>query len=323
MRTKTIFKYFILSVVCPTIFSLTGCNKTSKDLAKKTQISEGQFTAQINGLKLWYKVSGKGPVCILPTPGWGPSSELYFMNLTPLEEIFSMVYLDTRGSGRSQRPKLNEYNMSDFVSDIEELIHHLGVNKIWLMGHSNGASIVLNYAFTYPDHVNGLILVDATVGDASKDEELSNRMQLRKGEPWFNAAIEQWKKQPKTQEEFEIYMKTVLPFFFYSVENMDKHRDVFNKMSMSFHALQGQMHSEGSSEDIIPWLSEMDIPTLIIVGIDDFICPPSAAQFLHGEIPNSKLLVIEKAGHFPWMEQPKQFFGGIRNFLPKLRYHIN
>lgn len=293
------------------------------NLAKKTQISNGQFTAQINGLKLWYKVSGNGPVCIHPTPGWGPSSELYFLNLTPLEEMFTMVYLDTRGSGRSQRPELNEYNMSNFVADIEGIRSHLGVKKMWLMGHSNGGAMVLNYAFAYPNRVMGLILVDTTAEDTSKDEERSKRMQLRKGEPWFDAAIKQWEKQPKTQKEFDIYMKAVLPFFFYSIENLEKHKEMFNQTSFSFHARQGQRHSESSSGDLVPGLSEMDIPTLIIVGIDDFICAPSAAQFLHCEIPNSKLLVIENAGHFPWLERSKQFFGGIRNFLPKLGYRIN
>ena len=149
MRMKTIFIFCILSVVCPILVWHTGCHKTRIHIAKKPQISNGQFTTQINGLKLWYKVSGNGPVCILPTPGWGPSSELYFINLTPLEEMFTMVYLDTRGTGRSQRPELNEYTMSNFVADIEGLRRHLGVESMWLMGHSDGGPMILNYAFKY------------------------------------------------------------------------------------------------------------------------------------------------------------------------------
>ena len=43
----------------------------------------------IQGLKLWYKVSGIGPICIMPTPDWGPSSDMYFQTLTPLEAMFS------------------------------------------------------------------------------------------------------------------------------------------------------------------------------------------------------------------------------------------
>ncbi len=179
--------------------------------------------------------------------------------------------------------------------------------------------MALNYARTNPHHVMGLILVDTTVEDTSKDIGRSKRMQLRQGEAWFDAAIQQWEKWPKTQEEFETYHKTVLPFFFSSIENLEKHKEVFNQTSMSFHAAQGQQYSESMARALVSWLPEMDIPTLIIVGMDDFVCPPSSAQFLHGMIPNSKLIVIEKAGHFPWLEQPEQFFGGINHFLSRLR----
>jgi len=312
-----------LAVVCPALVCLTGCQKTKTDLAEEAQISDGEFTAQINDLELWYKVSGDGPVCILPTPGWGPSSELYFLRLTPLEELFTMVYLDTRGSGRSQRPELDEYTMSNFAADIEGIRSHLGVEKLWLMGHSEGGPMVLHYAIAHPDRVMGLILVDATVEDTSKDPERSKRMQSRQGEPWFDAAMKQWGEMPKTQEEFEAYTMAIMPFFFASIENLEKHEEVFTQTSMSFHASQGQGHSERSPGELVPRLPEIDIPTLIIVGMDDFICTPSAAQFLHSEMPNSKLLAIEKAGHFPWLEQPEQFFGGIRLFLPKLGYRMD
>jgi proline iminopeptidase len=323
MGVKTLMTKFLLFGMCLALFWQSGCQKTKISHANKTSISNGQFTAQINDLKLWYKVSGKGPVCILPTPGWGPSSELYFLDMAPMEEMFTMVYLDTRGSGRSQRPELNQYNMTDFVADLEGLRHHLGLKKVWLMGHSNGGTIVLNYAVTYPDRVLGLILVDTIVGNASADPDMPKRMQLRKDEPWFAAALKQWKKQPQTPEEFNAYIKGITPFYFYSVENLEKHQEVFERTTMSFDALQGQVYSESASKDLASRLSEIEIPTLIIVGVDDFLCGLSAAQPIHREIPGSKLLVIGKAGHFPWLEQPEKFFGGIRNFLPKLGYDIN
>ncbi|MFC1569190.1 alpha/beta fold hydrolase [bacterium] len=323
MRTKTMAVYFMLFIMCTTLVWLTGCHETRIDLAKKTQISDGEFFAQINDLKLWYKVSGTGPVCILPTPGWGPSSELYYIKLAPLEEMFTMVYLDTRGSGRSQRPELNEYTMSHFVSDIEGLRNHLGVKTMWLMGHSDGGPMILNYAFKYENHVQGLIMVDAPIGDSSKGNDRMKRMQLRKDELWFDTAFKGFTQMATTQEEFEAHNQTIMPFFFSSIENLEKNHEVFEKISLSFHASQGRGPSEQLSTDLAAFMSVMEIPTLIIVGVDDFICPPSVAQYLHQEIPNSKLLVIEHTGHFPWMEEPDQFFGGMSTFLPKLGYHKN
>ncbi len=322
MREKTAGRYFILFGLCLVLFWSSACQKMRTHSAKNIQLINGQFTAEINHLKLWYKVAGQGPVCILSTPGWGPSSELYFLKLSQLEDMFTMVYLDSRGSGRSERPELHEYSMSNFAADIEGLRNHLEVEKIWLIGHSDGGPMVLTYTHKYPDRVKGLILVDAPVGDTSKNEERARRMQLRKGEPWFDAAMKQWGQMPQTQEEFDLYIKGILPFFFSSMENLEKNKAVFNQTSLSFHATQGRGQSVDSLGDIMDWLPELVQPVLIIVGNDDFICTPSGAQILHTELPHSELLVIEDAGHFPWLEQPEQFFGGIRIFLTKLGYPV-
>ncbi len=224
-----------------------------------------------------------------------------------------MVYLDTRGSGHSQRPASNVYRTSDFVEDLEGLRRHLSLEKMWLMGHSQGAIIVLNYASMYPDRVMGMILVDAPVGDTSTDGERLKRMYRREGEPWFEEAMKQWYKQPQTQEEFDAYMKAIMPFFFFSIENLKWRQEVFDRTSLSFHAHQGQQHSE--DDYLLARFSKLNIPTLILVGNDDFVCPPAAAQLLHCEIPHSSLCVIENAGHFPWLEQPVSFFESIRRFL--------
>lgn len=56
----------------------------------------------------------------------------------------------------------------------------------------------------------------------------------------------------------------------------------------------------------------------IVVESDDFVCSPVQAQRLHLGIQCSKLLLIEEAGHFLWIEQPEAFFSGTRKFLPAL-----
>jgi proline iminopeptidase len=314
---------FFAILVTSILVCFTSFPQTKTDSANNISIRNGEFTARINGLKLWYKVSGEGPVCIYPTPGWGPSSELYYLKSKPLGSMFTMVYLDTRGSGRSERPELSAYAMRNFVADIEELRRHLGVETVWLMGHSDGGLMILNYASEHGDRVDGMILVDTPVGNTSKDSGRTKRMELRKGEPWFDKAFQAFQKMPTSQQEFETYIHEILPFFFSSTANLDKNREVFEKVTLSFDATRGRGQSDQSSANLATFLPLMKIPTLIIVGNDDFICPPSAAEYLHREIPNSRLLVIENAGHFPWLEQPEQFFGGIRTFLPKLGYHKN
>ncbi len=52
-----------------------------------------------------------------------------------------------------------------------------------------------------------------------------------------------------------------------------------------------------------------------MVGRDDFVCPPAQAARLHAGIPHSKLVVFERGGHFPFLEEPAAFFDAVRGWL--------
>jgi pimeloyl-ACP methyl ester carboxylesterase len=52
----------------------------------------------------------------------------------------------------------------------------------------------------------------------------------------------------------------------------------------------------------------------VIVGKADCICPVADSQHLHEGIPNSQLVILDQAGHFPWIEVPKDFFGQVVRF---------
>jgi len=187
------------------------------------------------------------------------------------------------------------------------------------MGHSNGGAIALHYACAHPDRVHGLIVVDSPVQDTSRGEGRAERMRLRKGSPgttrpWLAGVSRRTRKRNSTPISRDHAL------LFSSIDNLDKHRDVFDQTSSSFHAHLGQQHSQSSWGDLVSALPRLDTPTLIVAGADDFLYPPSAAQAMHDRIARSKLLMIEHAGHFPWLEQPGPFFEGIRELLPELGY---
>ncbi len=66
---------------------------------------------------------------------------------------------------------------------------------------------------------------------------------------------------------------------------------------------------------VVPRLGEISGPTLILVGQDDFICPPSPAKIMHERIPNSELVVFERSGHFPYLEEPDAFLDAVCGWL--------
>ena len=61
-------------------------------------------------------------------------------------------------------------------------------------------------------------------------------------------------------------------------------------------------------------LNRIEAQTLVIVGQADWICPVAEAERIHQGIRNSRLVVLDKSGHFPWIETPEQFFAEIIRF---------
>jgi proline iminopeptidase len=67
--------------------------------------------------------------------------------------------------------------------------------------------------------------------------------------------------------------------------------------------------------DLRDRLGEISLPTLVITGGYDWVCPPVAARTLATGIPDSELALIPDAGHFPFSEEPEQFGEAIACYL--------
>lgn len=296
--------------------NLSGSDNCPDPDTANIQLVSGEFTVENHGPNIWYKVSGKGPVCILPSPGWGPGSELYYNSMGRIEEMFTMVYVDTRGSGQSDKPEMEQYTTSNLISDIEAVRKDLGVQKVWLMGHSKGGALVLNYAYQHKDKVHGILLIDASGGVNTPPQTMQAVMQKKRNEPWFKTASEYFAREPRDENDWLTGIKAVMPMYFSTTEKFEKSKDVLLKTSLSYHAFKGQSNWYDCEHELGTKLNKIDIPVLIIVGMDDFICGPYVALYLHRKLAHSKLLPVKDAGHFPWMEQPELFFNGIHDFLP-------
>lgn len=132
---------------------------------KGQPMSPGDHAASIRGATIHYKVAGSGPVLIVQSPGWGYGSVMYEQTLKPLEKDFTVLYYDTRGSGRSSKTDdVSNINVGSHVDDLEALRSFLDLRTFILMGHSHGGYVAMNYALKYPGHVSHLILVGSVVG---------------------------------------------------------------------------------------------------------------------------------------------------------------
>ena len=145
--------------------ALLGAPRPSHAQASPSGLATGEHDVVVNGIRLWYRVAGAAtpgtPPVLFLHGGPGYNSYTFAQIEGPLLETqLRMVYLDQRGSGRSERPWTRDYKMSTLVEDVDALRRSLGVSQLALIGHSFGGTLALEYAAAHPEHVSKLVLVD-------------------------------------------------------------------------------------------------------------------------------------------------------------------
>ncbi len=310
---------FVLST-----FIFLGCTS-------KRDLAIGNFLGEIDGIKIHYTIKGNGPVMLV---GHLYSGKIgYEKTLSDLENRFSMVYYDPRGTGKSEAPKsLEEYHYEHIVKEIELLRRHLGQEKIWLFGHSDQSEIALEYAIDYPENVEGLILIGTHfVENHEKELITKQKFELeRKKDKWFKQVCEDWdylvEHNSKTRENGKDLTYAPLKWWCYDSISAEKVIPIYNEISETGRrksiANQQPFNTQSEREklskriyDYQRFYHQINIPILILQGKWDTNNPPELAEKLHHELPTSTLIWMEKSGHFPWIEQSEESFDQIENWL--------
>jgi len=286
-----------------------------------SRLAAGEYVESINGVKLHFKVSGSGPVCILQTPGWGPEVAMY-RELSGFEDVFTMVYLDTRGSGGSERPHDSTFTFENLAADVDELRKFLRADRVVAMGHSFAGVLTLEYALRYPQATSGLVLIDAVVAEV-EEAQVDRRKRIAKmeGHPWLPDAMEALGAYlngyvPGSDEEFARLVARILPLYFVDQSIMQRFSQEVTEAVWSHDAYRGSLNLK--LHDLRPRLDEIEAPAVIAVGSEDFICGPIQAQWLHGGLKNSVVVEIDGVGHFPWLEASDEFFSRTKRNLKEL-----
>ena len=267
--------------------------------------------AHLNGTDLFYVEVGEGLPCLVMHGGLGFDHTCLQPWLDPLGDVMHLVYYDHRGNGRSGRPPSGTITFEQLCADADGLRDYLGFEEVAVLGYSFGGFVALEYALRYPEYLSHLILLESAPTSDYWEEVKANAR--RKGAtPEQLDALE---ASANNEEEFWHLLKLTEPLYFHTYD-ADLAERVLGKTIVSVEALEASgAILEGW--DLTPRLSEISVPTLILVGKDDFICPPSQAKIMHERIPNSELVIFEKSGHFAHVEEPEAFFEAVRGWVER------
>ena len=273
---------------------------------------------KVNDTELYYDEFGSGHPFLVMHGGLGIDHTYLHPTLDPLGDIFKLIFYDHRGHGHSGRPPINTITYEQLADDANALRKRLGYEKIGVIGNSAGGYVALNYAIHYPKNISYLILLDTAPAFDYMEEMMVN---IQRKNPTqeiietLNAPID------PTIEGFRNQFKIIQPLYFYEYtsETEEMSNRLIDKMIINPEVAaltEILMRKYNVSSE----LTKIEVPTLILVGKDDFVCPPSQAQRMHDSIPNSELHIFEKCGHYPYFETPGEFFRVVRDWFKRV-YH--
>ena len=257
----------------------------------------------INNLTVSYSDHGPddAPVIIF-IHGFPLNKSMWNIQVEALKENYRVIAYDIRGHGNSDAG-IDEFFIELFVIDLLRLMEKLKIEKSILCGLSLGGYIALNAVLKHPDRFDGLILND-TQCIADTPEIKENRC----------LAIIRIMKDGVEQYADEIIKNL------FAQETFTKNKNVVDAVKEMIISTQKQslcntLHALAERKETCDQLSEINIPVLIMVGEEDKITPIAAAQQMHEKILNSKLEIIQQAGHLSNLENPTAFNTHLVSFL--------
>lgn len=270
--------------------------------------------------QLRYSVQGTGPLLVVQPPGWGCGSYLYEKTLAELAKDFTVVTYDPRGSGDSLVLSPRTINIGQHVEDLAFLMDYIGVETFHLLGHSHGGWIALLYAAHHTERLEKLVLVcgemESVDGfDVAQQTYLTSRKQV------FPHAVEQMLAAAScsyanfhTDIDFTNWFYGVLPLYAHKANELSLQFSALSMPDFSYQALQVSQQTNAQFP-VGEFLCGIDVPTLVINGTSDFTGLRLMAERFVDQLPKVKQAWIENAGHYPWMEQPDNFFPIVKSFL--------
>ncbi|MEY8745818.1 alpha/beta fold hydrolase [Bacillales bacterium AN1005] len=206
------------------------------------------------------------------------------------------IGIDLRGYGRSDHP-LNGYTYDRMADDIKAVIDQLNLNDVTLAGFSMGGGVVTRYMGRHRGYkVSKLMLFGAATLSKLPEEAVNGLI----------AGLQTDRPQMLTNM-FKGFFHT-LPS--QGIENWLWHMG----MEANVHATIETVKAIGS-EDLRSDLEAIRVPTLMLHGVHDQVCPFSAAEQAHEIVSTSKLVRFENSGHAPFYEEKEKFNREVIEFV--------
>jgi pimeloyl-ACP methyl ester carboxylesterase len=281
-------------------------------------ISEGWVTMP-TGARVHYRRAGEGaPILLLH--GIAHSCRAWDRVVVPLAERYDVIALDLPGCGLSDKPD-TDYSLGSQAVAVRFVLDELGLDVVTAVGHSLGGGVAMTLSYHYPERVGRLALVSS--GGLGKELHPIFRMATLPWAPEYvmRGIFHPLARAPRNALTTMFTRATGDPFFF----NPHGHRDEMEELLQTMEQpearraflsmLRSASSIAGQAVSALDRLGLASFPILIVWGREDHVFPLRHAERAAEVVPQAKLVILEKCGHFPQLEATSTFTNELLDWL--------
>ncbi len=334
MKNLILLLFFLIFISCNNQSNNTAV-APKNDLYKEVQTGGVKIIAietPKGKFNIWTKSIGNNPKIklLLLNGGPGATHEYFecFENFMLPEDV-ELIYYDQLGCGLSDNPKdTSMWDLGRFVEEVEQVRVALNLNKdnFYLLGHSWGGILAMQYALKYQQNLKGLI-----ISNMMSSCPAYGRYAQEVLAPQFDPKILDTIRQIEAAGDFQNpkYMELLLPNFYakhicrFPVDKWPEPVSrSFAKINQSLYVTMQGPSEFGIGGNLIAWdiskeLSNIKTPTLTIGGKHDTM-DPEHMKWMSTQVQNGRFLLCTEGSHMSMYDDQKNFFPGLIQFIKEV-----
>ncbi len=269
--------------------------------------SQQMHSATINGVRIAYSdTGGDRPVALL-VHGFALDHRMWAPQIEPLAKELRLILPDLRGFGLSEPGPAGPLTMGQHADDLLALLDYLGVSEAVLyVGLSMGGYTAFEFWKRQPARARAMVLADTKATHDDRARREYREVMARDAEIVGSSA-------PALELMWPLLCSPSRPL---DSETPQRLREIMEDQSA--RAIADGQRGMAQREDSVPLLSGMDIPALVIGGVDDLLTPPDESRLMASKLPCATLHLIPGAGHMSNMEAPEEFNRSVLEWVAEL-----
>ena len=255
--------------------------------------------------EIYYEVTGSGPAIVF-MHGLGGNHLSWWQQVAHFAPRFSCVTFAHRGFAPSSSIPGGP-NPADYADDLGALLDHLALDKVCLVGQSRGGWTGLEFTLRNKPRVRGLVLAN-TVGT----------LDMGKLGAAERKRFDEWMVQADAQA-MAGFANGVHPA---CGERMAREQPALHQLYRHIDDLAGKMDKQALRARLFEGrnrapqdINAITCPVLFIIGQEDIVIPPFAADTIAALAPHARVAKVEKSGHSAYFERAAEFNGHLEVFL--------